>query len=170
MITTYLIHAAIWTQLVLAHGNSMNFDLRAALPPHNESKAQSSCWRWPDLDESEPADPPHERVVLLPITSSRKPIVNVEPATSPDDETISLYNDVYHFASRIDWVSQRETSAHAAAKTPIGEEWNKRFAIRWDENWGLWLAGKFFPRIEDCVTAQQGETTGGGSFWVLDRR
>jgi len=132
MMTTTLIHVAIWTHFAVSHAAGMHFDLHAA--------------------KAAPA-PAAEQVVLRESTLSEKCNFDLEPIARPDPEIAALQADASRFKSSIDL---RANAKGPSWETPTTHHkqyyktnWNEQFDLRWDDDdVGFTLGGKHFPKQE----------------------
>jgi hypothetical protein len=130
MITTSLIHMAIWTQFAVSHAAGMHFEFHAL------RQAPAAI---------------QEKVVLRENTMSEKCDLGLEPVVRPDQEIVALRADASRFTSSIDlranakgpsWETPTMRGSRWEAKRP---DWNELFAFSWDDDGGYWLGGKHFP-------------------------
>jgi hypothetical protein len=143
MMTTMLIHAAIWTHFAVTHPANTHFDVWAATK--DAASSEVSIWRWRD----DPApEPPEEKVILRETTMSEKFGLDVEDIARPDKEIAAVQEDASRLTSSID--------LRANAKGPAWEvptfyrnprlrtNWNEQFSFSWDDD-GFHFGGKYYP-------------------------
>jgi hypothetical protein len=143
MIAVSLVHIAILTNFAVAHAAGTHFDYLATFKADKPTEARFDGWRWA-------TDPEVEKVVLRDTTLSEKCGLGEEPNVLLDEETIALADKASHFVSSIDWIEKRKDPPPPKPDLPIRANWTKRFAVRWDDDGGFSLGGKYFPKPE-CV-------------------
>jgi hypothetical protein len=150
MIAVSLVHIAMLTNIAIAHTRVVQCN------PHNVFWADRFAAR---RQGETLAELTVEKVVLqetticekcgigaVSIDSESGLIGELELSVPIDSDTAALRDKARKFASSIDWIANRKDVPTVKPDVAIRDNWTKRFAVRWDEDGGFSLGGKYFPQ------------------------
>ena len=144
MITAFLIHSAVWSQFAIANATGMHYGSFSSFKSDAESQEPFPYWRW----QEQTPDPAVEKIYLRESSLSDRLGFGVKPTPPPDEldkAMVEAVNAANHFASKIEWLADRRKAAGATPVAAIREYWDKRCMLRWDDDGGYWLGGKYYP-------------------------